>query len=254
MHDLPNLHSHDVVRFPVTRQHTTMKSLALLSLFLSFPALTFACSCLGPITLAKSLKSADSVFRGTVIRKLEDAVVDDQGEKSFYEVRVNRLFKGCNFIQSNHIIVTTGSNSAACGVYLEVDKSYALFGANVALPAAAKKQLGTNPKKIAKAVSIGLCGYNAEWSTVPAQDLKTLRRYDNSKCKPKCVTGKDCPNNNYCDAGKCVAFDAPCPTPVVNCVASPCSVSTCISPSKCYDNYCGGCNAIFVDDTGTRVC
>jgi Tissue inhibitor of metalloproteinase len=250
----------DPVRVLDTKQivsstpHTTMKSLALLSLFLFFPTLTFACSCLAPITLAKSLKSADSVFRGTVIRKLKDAVVDDQGEKSFYEVRVIRLFKGCNFIQSNHIIVTTGSNSAACGVELEVDKSYALFGANVALPSAAKKQLGTNPKKIAKAVAIGLCGYNAKWSDLSTQDLKTLRRYDNSKCKPKCVSGKDCPNNNYCDAGKCVAFDAKCPTPLVNCFASPCSVSTCTSPSTCYDNYCGGCNAIFVDDTGTRVC
>jgi Tissue inhibitor of metalloproteinase len=225
-----------------------MNSFALFSLILSFPALAFACNC-ALTTLASSLKRADAVFRGTVIRKLAD-----KNEESFYEVRVNRVFKGCNFIQSNHIIVTTGTNSAACGVNLEVDKSYALFGANAALPAAAKKQLGTNPKKIAKAVRIGLCSYNAEWPDVPTQDLKTLRRYDNSKCKPKCVSGKDCPNNNYCDAGKCVAFDAKCPTPLVACVAAPCSVSTCTSPSTCYDNYCGGCNAIFVDDTGTRVC
>jgi hypothetical protein len=225
-----------------------MNSFALLfALFLSFPALALACSC-AVIDLKTSLKRADAVFRGTVIRKLND--VDNQ---SFYEVQVNRVFKGCNLKQSDRVIVATGCNSANCGVNLNVNSSYALFAYNAALEEPIKKQLGKNPKKITQSLTITLCDYNVEWSNVRTQDLKSLRR-NNNACASQCVNGGNCPTNHYCDNGKCVAFDATCPTPEVRCLAAPCSVATCTAPSTCYDNYCGGCTAIFVDNTGTRVC
>jgi hypothetical protein len=218
----------------------------LLALFLSLPAIAVACSCI-QIDFESALKKVDSSFRGTVVRQLNNVE-----ENRVYEVRVNRLFKGCNFKQSNHIIVSTVTTS--CGVFLNVNASYSFSGYRSAMNNGIKKQLGNNPKKISQVVSVTLCNFISEWSEVPAQNLKTLRRFDNSKCVAKCDTGGDCLKDHYCDKGKCVALNKPCPTPLLNCFAEPCSVATCTSPSKCYDDYCGGCNAIFVDKTGTRIC
>jgi hypothetical protein len=88
----------------------------------------------------------------------------------------------------------------------------------------------------------------------------------NRVCKPlaptpnstKCVTGADCSNSTqYCDAGTCVAYpSAQCPkNGTVACLIAPCaSFTPCVNDTKCYDDYCGGCNAIFVNATGNRVC
>ncbi len=42
---------------------------------------------------------------------------------------------------------------------------------------------------------------------------------------------------------------------LVNCVVSPCSTAKCPSNPKaiCFDNYCGGCNAVFFTMQGERV-
>jgi hypothetical protein len=41
----------------------------------------------------------------------------------------------------------------------------------------------------------------------------------------------------------------------VNCLARPCDVTTCDETFEyCLDDYCGGCNAVFLDSAGNRVC
>ncbi|NEP00544.1 MAG: hypothetical protein F6K58_18100 [Symploca sp. SIO2E9] len=42
---------------------------------------------------------------------------------------------------------------------------------------------------------------------------------------------------------------------LVNCLVAPCDTATCPAnpKAKCFNNYCGGCNAIFFTDNGERV-
>ncbi|GAX15205.1 hypothetical protein FisN_12Lh089 [Fistulifera solaris] len=67
-----------------------------------------------------------------------------------------------------------------------------------------------------------------------------------------CLGYTDCVDN------QCTTICGPdiCPggEPSVRCAASPCSVSTCISPTTCVDYYCGGCNALFFDPKGDLAC
>jgi Tissue inhibitor of metalloproteinase len=77
-----------------------------------------------------------------------------------------------------------------------------------------------------------------------------------------CTTGSDCANADdgsemYCNAatGTCHPFIDTCGTrPTFNCLTSPCSVAVPCEPNLiCIDNYCGGCNAIFLNADHTQV-
>lgn len=221
---------------------------------LSFAKLSLACKCKEP-TPQDSLINADAVFRGNVTRELK---TNDDNQK-MYVVTAWRAFKGCNFKGSNRtVIVTTGSESASCGVPLELNTNY-VFSANIGMPmdAATRNQLGKNTK-ISQVYSIFSCNYNRVWKSVPEVDKEVFRQHSNqcAATTTKCETGADCPDNHFCDTGTCVAYDAQCPDgmPVGACIADPCEMSKPCTEAKCHASYCGGCFAIFVDPTGTRVC
>lgn len=235
-------------------------SFAFLLPFVSLllPTLSFACKCIVP-TVPSALTDSDAVFRGKVIRELKATKVGEPTKA--YVIQARRIYKGCAFEQGNRVVVTTSSSSASCGVTLEVNGTYVFSSAtSTPIDAATKKKLGKKSTKITRAVSIVSCGYNRKWDEVPAADLTLLRNYDNDVCVPEsCTAGADCLDSTkyYCDTGKCTAYDAPCPdgTTTVNCLADPCQVAKpCTTMDKCLSNYCGGCNAIFIDTTGTRVC
>lgn len=86
-----------------------------------------------------------------------------------------------------------------------------------------------------------------------------------------CETDLDCknPNNVYssidcvgvlwCDSGTCGIECGPsiCAHggPPVNCFAQPCAVTQCDEDHAfCIDDYCNGCDAIFLDEAGREVC
>jgi Tissue inhibitor of metalloproteinase len=168
--------------------HAKMKSVAaLVGILLSLPAITVACRCIA-IDFESALSLTDAAFRGTVVRKLKNA----NGNK-VYEVRVNRLFKGCNFEQSNHIIVTTRTQSAACGIDLTVNESYAFTGYRSTMSKGIKNQLGSNRKKISSVFGATLCDFITKWADVTPANLELLRGYDNSDCTAQCDVDGDCP-------------------------------------------------------------
>mmetsp|Transcript_25985 Transcript_25985/g.72484 ORF Transcript_25985/g.72484 Transcript_25985/m.72484 type:complete len:760 (-) Transcript_25985:158-2437(-) len=86
----------------------------------------------------------------------------------------------------------------------------------------------------------------------------------------QCENRADClnPSNKYdviecvgpidCYSGQCGRQCAPsmCPEGLdqVSCYVPPCPVSICETGTRCVDDYCGGCNAIFFDDAGNQVC
>jgi len=86
-----------------------------------------------------------------------------------------------------------------------------------------------------------------------------------------CNTLIDCmnPTNSYpviectgfmkCEDGICGRQCSlnPCPAnlPSTTCLAQPCVATKCDEPyDVCIDDYCGGCNAIFLNAAGTQVC
>lgn len=226
----------------------------------AFAMPSLACRCM-PKTWNETLTQPESlVFRGTVT-KVEPAADDFSQNK--YIVQLGRVFKGCNIKGNERVLMTSYTDSATCGVVLALGASY-LFSTGPTQPIDNTTRVGLGPRtKITQTVWASSCKYNQEWSDVPAEVLATLRSYQNQKmCQaPKtCKTGADCPiKNSFCDSGKCMAIGAPCPSdrPQTSCVAEPCAVATpcSVEGSKCYNDYCGGCNAIFFDPNKmTRVC
>jgi Tissue inhibitor of metalloproteinase len=220
--------------------------IGLLALVVLWADHAHACSCWDDNTVEASLRLADTVVRGTVVRRLE--TVHYQAN---YVVRVFRIFKGSNdkTIQPNDlVIVTTGNSDAMCGIRLSINETYVLSGYNTPLKRSVKNQLPPTTS-ITQALSVGLCEYNVKWSKIPSTDVKTLRSF-----RP-CSTGRDCRGGTeYCDAGMCVDLEAPCRVEAI-CDEYPCDVAPiCDNASKCVNNYCGGCNAIFMDSAATRVC
>lgn len=86
-----------------------------------------------------------------------------------------------------------------------------------------------------------------------------------------CMTIVDCQNpSNPLDLPDCEGYltcrdnrctlactDSPCPPDiaVTRCEEPPCSVKACdIAEARCVSDYCGGCNAIFIDPAGNQVC
>jgi hypothetical protein len=235
-----------------SQQFIMVSFLCRLILSLAIPAFVSACSCIDPtVTLTATLKRETSVFRGVVIRKLNDFQ-----DYSNYVVRVSRVFKGCHFLANDRIMVATGRDDSLCGMSLSVNGTYAFSGYRYSISQALAKQLGSAVKK---AVEVSTCDYNKKWSQVSPAELQQLRGFDNSKCSAYCTTGLDCASTHYCDANKCAPFNKPCATPQATCGAPPCSLvptsALCSEPSvKCYNDYCGGCKKFFLEASMTRVC
>jgi hypothetical protein len=232
-------------------------------LVLSLPMVASSCICGNPVN-AKLALSLENVFRGIVTKKLTST--KPAGFKSAnYIVRVTKVFKGCSFVASERIVVTTGDSPFHCGIDLQVNGTYAFSGDRLAIQDNVKAQLGKNTK-ILRGVFANACSYNVKWSAVTVVDLKLFRNHDNSQCVATCDSGADCPNNHFCDDGKCVAFDRFCFVfPPPHCPVSPCSVappcmqSSCegllctVSAVKCHDNFCD-CSHEYIDTTNMRVC
>jgi hypothetical protein len=193
------------------------------TVFLSAVALTLlvssahACSC-----LAQSLKiqyydaSITRVVRAVVLREWPTAVAD-QAAKKYYQISVKQAFKGC--AAPRPVRISTASNSAACGVDLNIGSEYLL------LLSGSGYDLATH-----------LCLANALFKDVRASD----RAFLNSR---RVCCGKGC----ICADGK----------PPVQCVRAPCSPpekAPCKEAVKCVDNYCGGCYAEWFDKAGLPAC
>ena len=219
---------------------------------------TLACKCLQP-TASIALNSASSIFAGTVTRQKKP--LDEDIQEILSIVTVDRTIKGCALKKGERIVVTTGSSSAACGVNFDVDERYFITGDIEKLDAdLVKKTYGLTFKNPIKSmVRVNSCNFNMLRRDVSQKDRNVLFEYGKKKnvCPAKCVIGTDCPNDYYCDSGKCKSFNEPCPDdrPPVACFADPCSVTEpCMDDLQCTAYYCGTCAAIFTDKNRTRTC
>ncbi|GAX15202.1 hypothetical protein FisN_12Lh092 [Fistulifera solaris] len=84
------------------------------------------------------------------------------------------------------------------------------------------------------------------------RDLADCLNPSNEYSTARCDGYIDCVDNQC--RRQCSTDECPDGQPVADCFASPCSVSTCESPSTCVDYYCGGCNALFFDPKGDLAC
>ncbi|GAA2681550.1 MULTISPECIES: hypothetical protein [Actinosynnema] len=86
-----------------------------------------ACSCF-PGTIGEHFDRADEVFVGTVVRAGRDFGDSDDpyDDRSVYRVKVSVPLKGDVGAWVN---VVTATDSAQCGLWLQVGKRYLVFGA-----------------------------------------------------------------------------------------------------------------------------
>ncbi|MCU0662237.1 MAG: hypothetical protein MUC50_07915 [Myxococcota bacterium] len=187
--------------------------LFICSLFVlaAFPMKAQACKCMAP-DIARSYASADHVAKVRVVGQMFFAPT---GFKRYLGI-VNETFKGC-LDQGQWVVVETRSEGSACGMQIE-KKTYLLNGSEGGF-------VWGMPK-----IFVHSCDYNRLYSSLTDDDFDYLSsRYN-------------------CCGDSCACTDGSQP---VNCFADPCSVSTCGDPeATCTSNYCGGCNAEWLDARG----
>lgn len=146
--------------------------------------LSLACSCLR-LTFEKSYCDASTAFRGKVIARTDncqgscDPINDQIKGQIIYIVQILQKFKGAP-AEDNIIYLKTATNSAACGVALEVGTVYLL-------------KLGTRQTDRRRCprffYSIGLCSFPTPWAPLPKHLKNFVIENGQSRCPPsKTVT------------------------------------------------------------------
>jgi hypothetical protein len=174
-----------------------------------------ACSCLLS-SEENSYELADYALQGQPI-----AAFSPRPDQLWYLVWISGpSYKGC-LREHSLLWVRTEPNEAACGVALQPGVDYLLKGQKE------PRRLGT------PVLYTTLCqGVHALSELTPAQRAFWDTR--ESCCHGSC---------------RCAASER------TQCLVDPCQVSTCdVAGAECRANYCGGCNAEWLDADGLRVC
>lgn len=181
----------------------------------ALPSVAEACSCM-PTTLSQSWHESTDTFK---VRVQSHRI---RGNMHQYNVEVVRPFSGCT-VAGDAVVVETNVSSAACGLPLDVGRTYLLTA--------------YQDPTASDVFEIGLCGYNQEWSTVSQEDREFLAS--------RLVV---------CDADPLGATCADGSQPV-QCFANACQVQQgCAAAETCEFNTCGGCGAEYYDASWTPVC
>jgi Tissue inhibitor of metalloproteinase len=107
---------------PATCPGTVFLSAVALALLVSS---AHACSCLSQsLEIQYHDASITRVVRAVVLREWPTAVADQAANK-YYQISVKQAFKGC--VEPSPVRISTASNSAACGVDLNVGSEYLLL-------------------------------------------------------------------------------------------------------------------------------
>ena len=115
-------------------------------------------------------------------------------------------------------------------------------------------------KLIKSTVHASWCNFNILDEHVTPKNRAMLFAYGKTEniCPIKCNSGTDCLSRDYyCNSGTCKLFSQKCPpdSPLVQCFADPCAVTTpCSDNLRCTRDYCGTCAAIFTHANRTRTC
>lgn len=97
----------------------TILSIAVIGVFLSLGlGQSFACSCMMPASPIESMKQADGVF----VAKVKS--VDAGNMRNTVQMDISENFK---WVKPWAIKLTTGTNSAACGINFEAKKEYLVY-------------------------------------------------------------------------------------------------------------------------------
>ncbi|VDL80119.1 unnamed protein product [Nippostrongylus brasiliensis] len=127
-----------------------------LIIFAAGVAVSEACSCLPAGSPKEAFCSSDFVSHVKVTKKNDPNTCAGGIQNVKYTVQHIKVYRKPSSSYQLSNTIETASNSAACGVNLEVGKEY-LLGDGV--------------------LHIGLCGTSTEWSNVPKKDKDALATY-----------------------------------------------------------------------------
>lgn len=204
-----------------------------------------ACTC-ATLTLKQAYHSSSTVH-SVKAKPVHSMVI---GEKRFYTLQVEEVFKGCS--PGDFIGVQTALSSAACGVTLSNEASY-VFN----LPS------GENPNLDACQVSCiptffkCFLQYNLQYwqetymycNVILQTTMQFFKKYAD-------LTTEEL---NFLDTREvCCGQTCECrsTSPPVNCFVEPCAVAEppCEEAEECKNNFCGGCVAEWFTSSGMPAC
>jgi hypothetical protein len=286
------IHSFEIYSSIVMKVFSCTTLLVLVSSLL--PSLSMACRCMQPTLDIALNEPDSIVIVGKINDEIKldtTNTTTDEIRNRYFTFKLRRVIKApsCSMQVNDTIIVSTSASTASCGLNLQPNTWYT-FSAHASspqdgdllLPLAVQVQVGAcayNAEgNLPQADRPTLRAFDRQQShqrncTAPAApalpsptSAPTSAPTSTSPLSSSCKTGADCADigNEYCNAvtGTCHPIQDSCGTrPMFNCLQAPCTVTVACQdaqnpagPLMCIDNYCGGCNAIFLDANYTQVC
>ena len=197
-------------------------------------ASTEACKCFEPM-LNTSLADNDIAARVAVQREIDTG---DEYNRYFVASKI-RAFKGCGL--DRKMVVKTSSSSAACGVNLNPNSQYLLFGST---STEVIKGFWNDRKVLV--LNINSCQYQRKWRDLPQRERRELQRLS-PNCKKTCqpqecpvriLGGPQCPDGETIEGpfGDCIYYKESnsCQWEYISC-------PTCNADADCKEEqYCAG--------------
>lgn len=166
-------------------------SLFLGILTLSLPALVSSCSCIpGSYTFRNSFENESLTAVKVYVRNeiFPNGPLDEVGNGfRYYRAIVLRTYRGCDLPRWERILISTGGNSALCGVELSTRTRYLLFGF---------LQDETVGGEFHRVLSVGSCQYQTRM-----RDLQIYQRRYLYRQPYQDICSNNNNNNGSCDCG-----------------------------------------------------
>lgn len=157
------------------KMHSVVTLLCATILSFSAPA-THACTCTAFPSLENTLnRERGTVFRGKVIQELSDESAPDEIVNitpKEYLVQVVLPYKGSPFRRNDHVVVSTAPSESLCGVSGIEEGGEFLFSGQ-----AEPMDEVVDNIKVSTLVSVFLCSYNVDWSSVSNSERLQLWHY-----------------------------------------------------------------------------
>jgi hypothetical protein len=210
-----------------SRIASSLSSLALAMMLVWSPntAVVNACSCLGPITFNNALRSDATAAKVRIRNEIfPNGPLDPIGNGfRYFRATILQPYRACKLSRNQDILVSTGGNSALCGIDIKPGTDYLFFGFQEV-----EEIKGLGKRNV---LQVGSCSFNVPFRTVTTEQKGRLAKFSYvDNCRPK-----PCDNEKKCGPRPPVAPPIACPDGSetftdITCVVAP---ATSYGPSQC---------------------
>lgn len=147
-------------------------SYSLFAMLLLASSLSYACDCIGSISVKKEIKISDAVFKGKIIEKslfvVDTLFANEYVYKAKYKIELDVVYKG-NKNKSRYITVITGIGSGDCGYEFKEGESYIIY-------AKFKERYFSQGNKVSKFLYTDICTRTTDKIDKEEKAIKECRK------------------------------------------------------------------------------